>query len=894
MEHLRCPQNTKIPRLRIPFVGPHTFDGGDFLTYPERNQWKIKNTVNELEFTHRGVQPQAEQLSNFIQQWLYFGLLKEVVGGDTLTLSALESFVVEDGQGTTFLNSSSLETAIIGPWSKKFVAEYWTKTDGEFLNWGEHITKCLLESRAIVLRALAKSSQIIDPLIFMGIALLAEYITVAVKSIYVVRNMLRHDSSLAHKLPKNQSPQILSSPVRQTWRVPSFADCGRPILQLMLENGWCPYDVARFNHQVEEVGVLWYYANLEPPRTHRDHTLCSEETCFAMQTKRETYPLAHWELNCTCALMDEHTELVNEILKDPQDGSLPLIDYTWTKDCTAAKLHVVSKESNPEFVAISHVWSDGFGNPKVNALHTCVFTQICRIVEKLPKTTSRLTTPFWMDTICVPLAPKEMKRIALNKLRDPYIDAQHVLVIDNYLRGTQSYGLSDLEIFARISCTTWAQRLWTFQEGRLGKRVWFCFADRVLELNEVYSTWANNFNRIPASPNHSIELAIICGYSASRVRGLPSFQDDAFENIGILREALNSRLVSYTADEALCLGSLMAIDMKLILGARRVIGHESKTKPKDKEEKKRMEKLKGEARMCIFWRLVSDRYGLPAGLAFSRVPQKLKATGYHWAPTTLLGFLPSKRWAGGPKVCYKLTAKATDNGLEGAYPGFILSESLIRTNLSAQRSSYTGVFNTETKQFLFRDYEADAWYCCTLLEAWASNRGDPKGYQRLAVILPTALKTQAESHTMSDSFQMFDSEWGVLACIQNFKDNEYIVEAHNHILLEQFGSTECKILRAASRCADRMLISCGVSAEEGSRVVSVDEQEVCLQTSRSFIEEDPELRVLCTSWAAHHNRTSEAETWIFEQFYFLVKGLFRLGRRNAAIPIMDDQKWCID
>lgn len=167
-----------------------------------------------------------------------------------------------------------------------------------------------------------------------------------------------------------------------------------------------------------------------------------------MQTQRDAYPLAHWESICTCALMDEHTKLVNEILKDPQDGSLPLIDYTWTKDCTIARLHVVSKKSQPEFVAISHVWSDGFGNPQVNALHTCVFTEICRIVEKLPKSTSSTTTPFWMDTICVPLAPKEVKQMALNKLRDPYTDAQHVLVIDNYLRGTQSYGLSDLEIFA--------------------------------------------------------------------------------------------------------------------------------------------------------------------------------------------------------------------------------------------------------------------------------------------------------------------------------------------------------------------------------------------------------------------------------------------------------------
>ena len=439
------------------------------------------------------------------------------------------------------------------------------------------------------------------------------------------------------------------------------------------------------------------------------------------------------------------------------------------------------------------------------------------------------------------------------------------------------------------------QRLWTFQEGRLGKRVWFCFADRVLELSKVHSSWVDSFSRIPMSPNRSIELLIIRSYYASRVKRSQPSQDNTFENVGILNEALNSRLVSYTADEALCLGSLVAIDMKLILEAQMVTDYESKKVREDKEEKEWMERLKGEARMCVFWRLVSDKYGLPTGLTFSRVPQKLKATGYHWAPTTLFGFLPANRWAGGVKIRYELTTKATDNGLVGAYPGFILSESLIRTNLSAERSSYTGVLDAETQQLLFRDYEADAWYSCDLLEGWASNRGDPKGYQRLAVIMSRALKAQeVESHAVIDGFQETDSEKGVLACIRNFKEDQYVVEAHNHIVLAQLGSNQSKILRAASCCADRMLISWGVSTEEGAEEVSADEQEVCLHMSRSFIEEDPQLRTLCTSWAAYYNESSEAETWIFDQFHFLVKDFLLLGRRNAVIPVKAGQQWCID
>ena len=145
------------------------------------------------------------------------------------------------------------------------------------------------------------------------------------------------------------------------------------------------------------------------------------------------------------------------------------------------------------------------------------------------------------------------------------------------------------------------------------------------------------------------------------------------------------------------------------------------------------------------------------------------------------------------------------------------------------------------------------------------------------MILPIALKTQAKSYTISNRFQKADSERGVLACLRNFKDERYVVQAHNHVLLEQFGKDESEILRAASRCADRMLMSRGVSAEEGSEIFGADEREFCQQASRSFIEEDPQFRALRISWAVYYGRISEAENWICKQFYFLVKDSFLLG-----------------
>ena len=858
MEHLPRPRDPKISRPRIPFVGPHSYDGSDFLRYPERSHWEIRTTTKGIDFTCCGVQPSVERLSNFLQQWLYFGLLKEAVG-NALTNSALKSLVEQDEHGRGYLNSTYLEK-IIGPWSFDFAVQEWAQDVDKFVLWGEQLNKCLLKSRDIVIRVLNNNHRAIDPLIFLGIALLAEYLTAALKSVYIIRSTLRSDPSLAYKPSSNQTSEQLSPPVSQTWRVIGTADCGQLILHLMLEHGWCPHDVARFDHQVREVGVLWYYASLEPPRVQKDHSQCSPEVCLGMQTEKDKYPFAHWRNDCTCVMMDEHAESVNVILKS---GSLPLVDHAWRND--KIEILIVPEEEKPEFVAISHVWSDGFGNPKDNVLNTCVFEAICRIVDQLPKRPSQLTTPFWIDTVCVPLRPQAIKDIAFQKLRDPYDRAQHVLVIDSYLRTTKSRGLSPLEIFARVSCTSWMQRLWTFQEGRLGKRVWICFDDQTIELCSVFSVWMKKFTRLPASPAHYIELSILCGYSASKIQESPVYQgSDTFDNVGILRQALSSRLVSYKADEAVCLASLMVMDIKPIYNAE------------------------GKERMRVFWSQIPK---VPTGLAFSRAPRKLLFAGYRWAPATLLGFLPPNRWAGGPKICYELTACPTSNGLLSVYPGFVFSDRLVKADIAAHESSYHGVFDRETRQLLFRVNDPAVWYACTLLEGWAEGRGDPKGYQSLALVLPRAPGTQARNKSTTDGFQKVDSEYGVLVCIQKRTDKMYVVEGHNHILLEQFGSDESCILQAASECAYQLLAVHGIPVQEGCMVLDADQRELCRQASRSYIEQN---EALCTNWAAHYNVTSYVEAWIFKNFYFLVKDSFQLGTRNVVVCVSDTQQWCID
>ena len=171
--------------------------------------------------------------------------------------------------------------------------------------------------------------------------------------------------------------------------------------------------------------------------------------------------------------------------------------------------------------------------------------------------------PFWLDSVCVPLKPREYKKMALKKLRDPYDRAQHVLVLDSYLRDVDTSKLTPLEVFARVSCCSWMQRLWTFQEGRLAKRLWFQFGNGPIELTRIYEQFLETFGRIPAKASHYVELDIIVGYRASKVHGaIGSSEKGFYEGVSGMRDALCMRLVSEKSDEALCVGSLMGLDME--------------------------------------------------------------------------------------------------------------------------------------------------------------------------------------------------------------------------------------------------------------------------------------------------------------------------------------------
>ena len=308
-----------------------------------------------MRLTYNGAETTDAHKQSFLQTWLYFGLLREFVGDELFAEKAAD--LVEVGSdGKPYLTTRHLED-IVKAWSAKIVSEPWASVSTKFLPWRDHLNHCLLKVRDTALRIKALDPDLLDPLIMMSIAALAEYLMQALNDICIRKNF--------------------ETPVEQTWRVHGTVDFGQPIRDLMLKQNWCPHDVERFDVEIRFVGVLWFYANLDPPRSTKDHSRCSPNDCVAMQTSKDNYALTHWTADCSCDLVSPGDTAICEILSS---GFLPLIDIDSAgdsaEDSVSPKVRIVSENERTEFVAISHVWSDGFGNPRANALHGCVFTHL--------------------------------------------------------------------------------------------------------------------------------------------------------------------------------------------------------------------------------------------------------------------------------------------------------------------------------------------------------------------------------------------------------------------------------------------------------------------------------------------------------------------------------------
>ncbi|ERF70108.1 hypothetical protein EPUS_00295 [Endocarpon pusillum Z07020] len=256
------------------------------------------------------------------------------------------------------------------------------------------------------------------------------------------------------------------------WYIPDL------VRKRLLSSGFCPRVVYRLSMTMKLVGAYLSSLLHFPPEVPSSvsHVDCTMSRCHADYMVDGSYIRSHAETGCSCEVMPEF-ETSKHVQKILQQGEIPVLRVKKAPNSQEFKIEVLSSR-NTSYVAISHVWSDGLGNPDANELFKCQWLRLHHLVDNLVRESKLPTSStFWIDTICVPVGRgrdtslrKELRDVAIERMRDTYRQARMVLILDSSLWPLTS-DMTDLEFAFRFSYSKWMRRLWTMHEGAVAETI---------------------------------------------------------------------------------------------------------------------------------------------------------------------------------------------------------------------------------------------------------------------------------------------------------------------------------------------------------------------------------------------------------------------------------------
>lgn len=474
MDYLPHPK-VALDHVKVPLLQRLEFDGLEFWSFPAR-----------CGFTDDYNACSPDSLASLLQAWLYFGVLEIF-----LKRRIDQSTFKEQTPAGAFVSARGLRK-LLDEWLAVTIMpvlglEQAAKTSEESIE--ELRSQCLASQEflenvfkhAHKLEALPQSRTGPLPEIFLSIKILVTSLSGVWRELMTpgVANRVEYQR-------ENLSPVERLCPLTATPDQTIFPSV-QIILDDMASHHWCPSAARKicrtFNY------ALAYYISRIPGRCQPSHDNCSEDTCVAYNVDMKKYATRHTSQDCTCSHVSVDEARVQSIIAD---GGVPLVALRKTKS-GHCELAVTKLTHHTNYVAFSHVWSDGLGNPSSNSLPLCQLQLLTYYYEHLetPGVSSRRgivnwgvprfdfrrmtrdlkTRWFWLDTLCIPVGEQhqDLKHKAINQMAAIYAGASQVLVLDSRMQGRQinEPGLEACELLARTYAMPWMGRSWTFQEGAI-------------------------------------------------------------------------------------------------------------------------------------------------------------------------------------------------------------------------------------------------------------------------------------------------------------------------------------------------------------------------------------------------------------------------------------------
>lgn len=469
--------------MEVPFVASIPWDGGDFETFPSRNGFPQHPNGNIDMRNHS-----TEELCCLMQSWLYFGFLECLLGQRIDRDSFVkQSRASSDGLLRLVVDSTPLEQLL-----------------GRRLRISWRAFRWFFERRPKSLLSLFnRNREMLDHFeAHFGL-----YSGVNVSEImFSCEILLETIMNLFYNRPEEVPSSIIHKSSNKSAGVGT-----RLLMQKMKVAGWCDAELSELSLS-STATKLFYVSQLSRPKIHGlTHDACTELQCSANNVDQLNYTNRHVEDGCSCGMISVPQDELIDILRS---GKIPLVQIIALPH-GKIQLRVQPAQASTRYTAISHVWSDGLGNPTSNSLYHCQLEMISKTLRSIPNKsklgdyfTITQNDIFWMDTLCIPPAieHKDLRMASINKMAAIYVGAAKVLVLDRGLQQIRIAACESNEILAHIVYCAWNRRCWTLQEGALGNPTIFLFADGVVDPSSYNAVTPFCMNEFPSQYRNTLHF----------------------------------------------------------------------------------------------------------------------------------------------------------------------------------------------------------------------------------------------------------------------------------------------------------------------------------------------------------------------------------------------------
>jgi Heterokaryon incompatibility protein (HET) len=626
MDHLPLPKSSPWGHIDVPL---YTCEGYEYIysspwdTYPARQGYDFSD---DFYVHHSRYYPEHHKprLAAFAQSWLWFGLLSEFLHATCDPVDWTVDTTSPDAQVTRKITTKNLLHALDN-WLDAIVKSNWDNQRASLTRIDRLLRTADKEQSAL-------SMNIFDMFdMFGAMDLLPEPLTL---SIQVLLGTLRLARNVA--FPKSSTLDLTLNPQLKLLK------------QWMKKDGWCPSEMTRLR-QDNQVMSEYCASMLGPVQAAFDHAKCDDLNCVATQIDQSKYCTRHVSDSCICQMS---TDVGPEIARILRDGAIPVIRL----NIPGNQVEVMTAELRPEqcydFVAISHVWADGLGNPFQNSLPLCQLRKIQEAVNRAEyegHETLNHNSSFWIDTICVPVEDRfgAERSLAILKMLDIYKRANLVLILNKELEEIDS-NRSKWELCARITRTAWFRRLWTLHEGVLARKCMFQLADCAVEMSEIKSV-------DPGAKHGMREIVdeLIVQETSRPYTKMQRFKALArTERIQEIWSTVQWRVSSNRDDETICLANMLDIPLTSILVIDR---HQPNAC---------VERMKA---FILQQGLFPTESIFEAWTGSGDEPRLLSDVGFRWAPSSFVF-----RHSSGNHLPFSPLALADAEGLHVSLPGIRL------------------------------------------------------------------------------------------------------------------------------------------------------------------------------------------------------------------------------